>query len=73
MLVLSRETNESIVLRSRDGGPVVLEAPIRVVVLRVAGQKVRLGIDAPEAVNVVRQELVPLPLPPDPSPTETAA
>ena len=53
MLVLSRRIGEEIVI----GGNV------RVTVLNVSGQKVRLGIMAPTSVAVLRQELlVPNPL-----------
>ncbi len=48
MLVLSRRLNESILL----GGD------IRVVVLGIRGNQIRLGIEAPERVGVVREELV---------------
>ena len=53
MLVLSRRIGEEIVI----GGNV------RVTVLNVSGQKVRLGIMAPSSVAVLRRELlVPNPL-----------
>ena len=48
MLVLSRKCDESIVI----GGE------IRVVVLGVSGNKVRLGIEAPSDVPIRRQEIV---------------
>ncbi|MGL4944506.1 MAG: carbon storage regulator CsrA [Thermoguttaceae bacterium] len=47
MLVLSRKKNESIVIDER----------ISVMVVEVAGGKVRLGIDAPRDVTVHRQEV----------------
>lgn len=47
MLVLTRKIGE----RIRIGGDVVLT------VLEVAGQRVRLGIEAPDAVPIVRAEL----------------
>lgn len=50
MLVLSRHTNESIVI-DPDGDR------IRVTVIEVKGDKVRLGIDAPTAVVVHREEV----------------
>ncbi len=49
MLVLSRRENE----RIRVGDSIV------VTVLRVAGDKVRLGINAPRDVLVLRDELEP--------------
>jgi carbon storage regulator len=51
MLVLSRKPNESIVI---DGNIVIT-------VLRVEGNKVRLGIQAPSDVTILRQELQPRP------------
>lgn len=47
MLVLSRKVNESIVI---DGG-------IKVTVVEVRGDKVRLGFEAPEETKVHRQEV----------------
>ena len=49
MLVLSRKENE----RIKVGDSIV------VTVVRVAGDKVRLGIDAPPNVLVLRDELQP--------------
>jgi carbon storage regulator len=49
MLVLSRRENE----RIRLGDSIV------VTVVRVAGDRVRLGIDAPDNVLVLRDELQP--------------
>ncbi len=51
MLVLSRFVNESI----------IIETPtytIRVLVVRIAGDKVRLGIEADDDVRIVREELL---------------
>ena len=48
MLVLSRNIGEEIVI---DGGA------IRVCIVAVDGTKVRVGIDAPEAVRVDRREV----------------
>ena len=48
MLVLSRKLNERIVV----GGSVV------VTVVRISGDKVRLGIDAPDDIRVIRDEVV---------------
>lgn len=50
MLVLSRKRDESIIIQTRDG-------LIEVMVIDVIGNKVRLGIDAPESVPVHRQEV----------------
>ena len=48
MLVLTRKTNESIIVNDN----------IVVTVLEVVGQKVRLGIKAPASVSIWRKELV---------------
>jgi len=56
MLVLSRRASE----RIRLGDSIV------VTVIRVAGDRVRLGIDAPADVLVLRDELEPRP-PADPT------
>jgi carbon storage regulator len=47
MLVLTRRVGEVIVI---DGG-------IRITVVEVTGQKVRLGVSAPASVRVDRQEV----------------
>jgi len=51
MLVLSRKENERLII---DGN-------IIVTVVRVAGGKVRLGIEAPPEVHVKREELLSRP------------
>ena len=48
MLVLSRKIDEAIVI---DGG-------IKVTVVEIRGDKIRLGIEAPREVAVWREELV---------------
>ena len=47
MLVLSRKKNESI----------IIDDQIRIVVVEVRGDKVRLGIEAPREISVHRQEI----------------
>jgi len=47
MLVLSRKTNESI----------MIDHNIKVVVLEIQGNKVRLGFEAPQDVPIHREEL----------------
>ncbi len=47
MLVLSRKKNESIVIRD----------DIRIMVIEIRGDKVRLGIEAPQDVPVHRSEV----------------
>jgi carbon storage regulator len=48
MLVLSRRTDESIVI---DGN-------IKIMVVEIQGNKIRLGIEAPKEVQVWREELI---------------
>ncbi len=48
MLVLARKFNESIVI---DGG-------IKITILEIRGQQIRLGIEAPKEVGIMREELV---------------
>jgi len=47
MLILSRKPNESIILKD----------DIKITVLGIKGNQVRLGIDAPNDVSVHRQEI----------------
>jgi carbon storage regulator len=49
MLVLSRKSNESI----------VIDGDIKVTILKVSGNRVRLGIEAPPDVAIKRIELPP--------------
>lgn len=53
MLVLSRKENERVVI---DGNIVVQ-------IIRVAGGRVRLGIEAPPEITIKREELLNRPLP----------
>jgi carbon storage regulator len=48
MLVLSRRVNETI----------IIDGQIRVTVLGMGSNRVRLGIEAPEEVNIIRDELI---------------
>ena len=47
MLVLSRKINERL----------LLDGDIRISVLHISGNQVRLGIEAPDRVKVIREEL----------------
>ena len=60
MLILSRKQGEAIVV---DGG-------IRIVVLATDNGSVRLGIEAPDHVGIVREEIVGRD---DPGPEDAAA
>ncbi len=55
MLVLIRRRDEAIVIRNRFG------TEIRLVVVDVKGNKVRLGIEAPQDVEIARQEVLSAP------------
>jgi carbon storage regulator len=48
MLVLSRKENESIVIDGR----------IKITVVKIGGDKIRLGIEAPQDVPILRSELI---------------
>ena len=48
MLVLTRKTDESIFINEN----------IEVVVLGIQGNKVRLGIEAPKDVSIIRREII---------------
>jgi carbon storage regulator CsrA len=50
MLVLSRKQHEGLVIPTKDG-------VVQLVVLEISAEKVRLGIEAPKAVKVWREEL----------------
>ncbi|MCY0899167.1 MAG: carbon storage regulator CsrA [Firmicutes bacterium] len=49
MLVLTRKINEALLLE---------EGAIRIVVLGIQGDQVRLGIEAPRHISVMREEIV---------------
>lgn len=50
MLVLGRKQNEKIKITTSDG-------VITVSVAKIAGKIVRIGIDAPQTVNILREEI----------------
>jgi carbon storage regulator len=52
MLVLTRRLGETLVLELPTG------EEIQIAVLELKGSQARLGIDAPEEVHVVREELL---------------
>jgi carbon storage regulator len=47
MLVLSRKLNESI----------VIDGDIRITIVGIRGNHVRIGIEAPDSVRIIREEL----------------
>ena len=52
MLILTRRVGESIIIETPAG------ERITVVVLGVKGNQVRIGTDAPDDINIVREELL---------------
>jgi carbon storage regulator len=50
MLVVTRKSQESIILHTEDG-------PVEVKILRIRGSEIKLGIAAPSAVRILRSEL----------------
>ncbi len=48
MLVLSRKSNESI----------IIDGCIKITVVEICGNRIRLGIEAPREVGVMREELI---------------
>lgn len=52
MLVLSRKPNEKIVLTDRHTGQ-----EVTVLVVSMKNGQVRLGIDAPDSIDIIRSEL----------------
>ena len=51
MLVVARKPGEEVLIGEGY--------KIRVVIVEVRGDKVRIGIDAPEDVSIIRRELLP--------------
>lgn len=50
MLVLSRQVDETIIIRTTDG-------PIKITLVDIRGSKARIGVDAPKSVRVDREEI----------------
>ncbi len=53
MLILTRRVGESIIIIETPAGK-----RIQVTVLGVKGNQVRIGTDAPDDINIVREELL---------------
>jgi carbon storage regulator len=47
-----------LILRRKPGEAIILNGVIRIIVLAVEGDRVKLGIDAPPDVIVMREELI---------------
>ena len=52
-----------LVLRRKVGEKIILADVITITVLAIEGERVKLGIDAPAPVSIVRGELVDIPKP----------
>lgn len=63
MLILTRRTDESIILTVSDdidpATPIseVLNHPIEITPLGIKGNQIRLGIDAPDGITILREEI----------------
>jgi sRNA-binding carbon storage regulator CsrA len=64
MLVLSRRTDESIVIEPADGADVSMtlaqlfaNGPILITLLGGTGRRVKMGIDAPRQLSIRRRDL----------------
>jgi sRNA-binding carbon storage regulator CsrA len=65
MLVLTRRPDESLVIEPAQGidpamtvGELFAAGPLVIEVLAIKGQQARIGIDAPAALAIVRDELL---------------
>ncbi len=54
MLVIKRKTNESILIGDNN---VSLSEPIEVIISEISGDKVKIAINAPNDVKIIRKEL----------------
>lgn len=67
MLVLTRKVNRPVYLLLPDGSRVAVQ------VVKIRGDAVRLGIDAPDAVKILRGELIEDDTPDNDTPENTDA
>ncbi len=54
MLVIKRKTNESILIGDNN---VLLREPIEIIISEISGDKVKIAINAPNDVKIIRKEL----------------
>lgn len=54
MLVIKRKTNESILIGDNN---VLLSGPIEIIVSEISGDKVKIAINAPNDVKIIRKEI----------------
>lgn len=65
MLVLTRRDSEAVIIRpdvdldpNMTVADLFRDGPLKVRVVAIEGRQVRLGIDTPKALNIVRDELL---------------
>ncbi len=54
MLVIKRKTNESILIGDNN---VLLSEPIEIIISEISGDKVKIAINAPNDVKIIRKEI----------------
>lgn len=47
-----------LIITRREGETIVVDHDIRITVSRITGSQVKLAIDAPAAVDIIREELI---------------
>lgn len=57
MLILSRKENQSVIIVATDDIP--KGTKIKVMLTKVTKQNVRIGFDADQRFNIIREELIP--------------
>jgi carbon storage regulator len=50
-----------LILSRREGEALVIGTDVTIVILGVRGRQVRVGIDAPQSINIRRKEICPSP------------
>jgi carbon storage regulator len=48
-----------LVLSRREGEVVMIGTDVTIVILGIGGRQVRVGIDAPQSINIYREEICP--------------
>lgn len=54
MLVIKRKANESILI---GGNNVSLSEPIEIIISEISGDRVKIAINAPDEVKIIRKEI----------------
>ncbi len=47
-----------LILKRREGGSIVINGDIVVTILKIEGGSIKIGIDAPQQVEILRDELI---------------